>query len=52
MTVRVSVLQLRALKEVVIGVKAGIDPEKCQKEIFAPLPAILLADLLAKLSRV
>jgi len=43
-----------------IGAKAGFDPGKCQKEIFAPLPAIsleglpavLLAGLLTKLSRV
>jgi len=46
--------------ETVIGAKAGFDPGKCQKEIFAPLPAIsleglpavLLAGLLTKLSRV
>jgi len=43
----------------VIGAKARFDPEKCQKEIFAPLPAILfirrvsggLAGMLTKLSR-
>jgi len=29
----------------VIGAKARFDPEKCQKKIFAPLPALLLAGL-------
>ena len=27
------------------------DPEKCQKKIFAPLPAVFLEDLLTKLSK-
>jgi len=43
-----------------IGAKARFDLEKCQKEIFAPLPAVFLenlpavplAGLLTKLSRV
>jgi hypothetical protein len=35
----------------VIGVEEEFDPEKCQKEIFAPLPAVLLAGLLTRLSR-
>jgi hypothetical protein len=26
-----------------LGQKEGFDPEKCQKERFAPLPAVLLA---------
>jgi hypothetical protein len=39
-------------KEEVIGAKARFDPEKCQKEIFAPLPAVLLEGLLTRLSRV
>jgi hypothetical protein len=35
----------RFLREKVIGAKARFDPEKCQKEIFAPLPAVFLEDL-------
>ena len=31
--------------------KDEFDPEKCQKKIFAPLPAVLLAGLLTQLSR-
>ena len=27
-----------------IGAKARFDPEKCQKEIFAPLSAVFMAD--------
>jgi len=42
---RGSILQLGALKEEGIGAKARVDPEKCQKKIFAPLPAIFLAGL-------
>ena len=33
------------------GAKPRFDPEKWQKERFAPLPAVLLAGLLTKLSR-
>jgi D-arabinose 1-dehydrogenase-like Zn-dependent alcohol dehydrogenase len=36
---------------VVVSRIKKLDPEKCQKEIFAPLPAIILAGLLTKLSR-
>jgi len=32
-----------------LGQKEGFDPEKCQKEIFAPLPAIFLEGLPAAL---
>jgi hypothetical protein len=46
------------LSEEVIGVKGRFDPEKCQKKIFALLPAVLfirrlcggVAGLLTKLS--
>jgi len=42
---------LSALSEEVVRAKARFAPEKFQKEIFAPLPAVLLAGLLTRLSR-
>jgi len=35
----------------VLGAKSRFDPEKCQKERFAPLPAVFLEGLLTKLSK-
>jgi len=40
------------VSEEAIGAKPGFDPGKCQKEIFASLPAVFLAGLLNKLSKV
>jgi hypothetical protein len=47
-----SLEELLAVSEEVIVARTRFDPEKCQKEIFALLPAILLAGLFTKLSRV
>jgi hypothetical protein len=52
MAFRASLKELSSVSMEVIGVKARFDPEKCQKERFAPLPAVLLEGLLTRLSKV
>ena len=44
--------QIRGSEQHLIVPLSSLDPEKSQKEIFDPLPAIFLAGLSAKLSRV